>query len=183
MSSNDRQSAWANIPRKLPPFAMRLAIEYGNAAPTRNENDGWIMSCSEQPAHSTCVWLKARKPQNQLPGYAAATRASWTTSAIIRNMTMPRYASIATLRGCGFACGFEVWTTVVDSAVACMLSPPSAAGNRGWTFRRSSLDSIAKGKQTQSMQRIECRSSPPGSCSPGQPGFRLNDCCDIIRPL
>ena len=31
---------------------MRLAIEYGSATPTRNENDGWIMSCSEQPAHS-----------------------------------------------------------------------------------------------------------------------------------
>ena len=34
----------------------RLAIEYGNATPTRNENDGWIRSCNEQPTHGTWLW-------------------------------------------------------------------------------------------------------------------------------
>ena len=38
------------------PRAIRPASENGSATPTRNENDGWIRSCSEQPTHSTCVW-------------------------------------------------------------------------------------------------------------------------------
>ena len=56
-SSSERHSAWPNIFPNVPPFAIRLAIEYGSATPTRNEKPGWIVSCSEQPAHSTCVWL------------------------------------------------------------------------------------------------------------------------------
>ena len=35
------------------PRASRPASENGKATPTRNENDGWIRSCSEQPTHST----------------------------------------------------------------------------------------------------------------------------------
>ena len=38
------------------PRARRLASENGSATPTRNENDGWIMSWSTQPTHSTCDW-------------------------------------------------------------------------------------------------------------------------------
>ena len=48
------------------------------------------MSWSEQPAHSTWVWLYPRKAQNQLPGKACATRASSRTSAIISSITKPR---------------------------------------------------------------------------------------------
>ncbi len=32
----------------------RRAREKGKATPTRNEKEGWIKSCREQPAHSTC---------------------------------------------------------------------------------------------------------------------------------
>ena len=35
------------------PRARRLAIEKGSATPTMNENDGWIMSCREQPTQGT----------------------------------------------------------------------------------------------------------------------------------
>ena len=81
---------------------MRAAIEYGSATPTRNENPGWMVSCSEHPAHSTCVWWYARKFQNPFPGSAFATRESCTTSAIISSMTKPRYVSTARLRA-GFS--------------------------------------------------------------------------------
>ena len=50
------------------PFAIRLAIEYGNATPTRNENDGWIMSCSEQPAHSTWRLVVGQKRPDPIAG-------------------------------------------------------------------------------------------------------------------
>src|ERR1051325_5480025 len=51
------------------------------------------MSCSEQPTQSTCVVLKASRLQMRLSGNAAATLLTWSTSAIIRNITKPRYAS------------------------------------------------------------------------------------------
>ena len=50
---SERQSAWAVIAIVESPRASRLASENGSATPTRNENDGWIRSCSEQPTHST----------------------------------------------------------------------------------------------------------------------------------
>src|SRR5260370_14837289 len=43
--------------------------------------------------------------QNQLPGKASDTRARRSTSAIMRNMTKPRYASMATLRATGGGLG------------------------------------------------------------------------------
>ena len=41
---------------KLPPPVHRQSytLEYGNATPTMNMNDGWIMSQRTRPAHSTC---------------------------------------------------------------------------------------------------------------------------------
>src|SRR5438046_990356 len=75
------------------PFARRLAIEKGSAAPTRNENDGWIRSCSEQPVHSTCDVLNASCFQTGLSGNDLATCETCRTSAIIRNITNPRKAS------------------------------------------------------------------------------------------
>src|SRR5579872_5014339 len=59
-----------------------------------------MVSWSEQPTHSTCVWFQARKCQKGLPGKAAATRDNCSTSAIMRSMTRPRYASTAMLRVC-----------------------------------------------------------------------------------
>ena len=55
-----------------------------------NENDGWMRSCSEQPAQGAWVWWNARKPQNALAGTREATSARRSTSAIIRNITKPR---------------------------------------------------------------------------------------------
>src|SRR5208282_1839465 len=72
------------------------------ATPTRNENPGWIRSCSEQPAHSAWVWLKARIFQNQLAGNASEMRENCRTSAIMSSITKPRYASTATLRTAGW---------------------------------------------------------------------------------
>src|SRR6516165_5837001 len=60
-----------------------------------------MRSCSEQPAHSTWVWLYARTFQNQLVGKASATREKRSTSPIINSITNPRYASTATLRAAG----------------------------------------------------------------------------------
>ena len=47
----------ANWLPKLLPLAVRLAIEYGKATPTKKENPGWMVSWSEQPTHSTWLWL------------------------------------------------------------------------------------------------------------------------------
>ena len=55
-STSDRQTACAVILPGDCPRASRLASENGSATPTRNENDGWIMSWSTQPIHSTCDW-------------------------------------------------------------------------------------------------------------------------------
>src|SRR5208337_1030952 len=55
-STSDRQTACAAILPGDCPRASRLASENGSATPTRNENDGWIMSWSTQPIHSTCDW-------------------------------------------------------------------------------------------------------------------------------
>ena len=70
--------------------AARLASEKGRATPTRNENDGWMKSCSEAPTHSTCDWCHARKRHHPLSGSACATRFNRSTSAIISNITKPR---------------------------------------------------------------------------------------------
>ena len=51
--ADDADSGCAALPN-VPPFASRLAIEYGSATPTRKEKEGWIMSCSEQPTQATC---------------------------------------------------------------------------------------------------------------------------------
>ena len=48
------------------------------------------MSCSEQPAQSTCVWWYARKPMTALAGKASARRLNCSTSAIISSITKPR---------------------------------------------------------------------------------------------
>src|SRR5687768_1110151 len=50
-----RQSVCIIMLALVCPRARRLTIEYGNATPTRKEKEGWIKSCSEQPAHSTWV--------------------------------------------------------------------------------------------------------------------------------
>ena len=97
-SSRERQSVCAIILPNEEPLANRRAIEYGSATPTRNEKDGWIVSCREQPAHSTWLWLNAKNPQNQLPGNARATLGRRNTSAIISSITKPRYASTAVFR-------------------------------------------------------------------------------------
>ena len=65
ISTSDRQAAWASIQPSFCPLAARLASENGRAAPTRNENDGWMRSCSEQPAHAACVWWNARNSQKE----------------------------------------------------------------------------------------------------------------------
>ena len=54
--------------------ASRLAIENGSAAPTRNENAGWIRSWSEQPCHGTCSVLKATSAQKRLVGEGVVQR-------------------------------------------------------------------------------------------------------------
>ena len=69
-STRARQAAWSvdrpvDSPRRGP-----AAIENGKATPTRNENDGWIMSWTEQPAP-----LDVRLVERQgLPGRAARER-------------------------------------------------------------------------------------------------------------
>src|SRR5687767_14882949 len=93
MSNRARHTACHVIAAWLWPRAARLAIEKGSATPTRNENDGWMRSCSEQPTHSTWLWCQPRNCQNAFSGTARATRESRRTSAIIRNITKPRYAS------------------------------------------------------------------------------------------
>src|SRR5215472_2473126 len=70
-----------------------------------------MRSCSEQPAHSTWVWLYARTFQNQLVGKASATRERRSTSAIINSITNPRYASTATLRATGRGVRRVSWRT------------------------------------------------------------------------
>ncbi len=55
-SRKARQKACSVIHPLVWPFARRLAIEYGTATPTMNENDGWMRSCREQPAQGACVW-------------------------------------------------------------------------------------------------------------------------------
>ena len=72
------------------PRRSRLASENGKATPTRNEKDGWIMSWTEHPRHSTCDWWNASNCHVGLSGNAFATLASSRTSAIIRSMTAPR---------------------------------------------------------------------------------------------
>src|SRR6187399_1793372 len=76
-------------------------MENGSATPTRNENDGWIRSCSEQPPHSTCDCANFSHFQVSLSGNDRATWPSDSTSAIIRNITNPRYASSESSRGNG----------------------------------------------------------------------------------
>src|SRR5712671_4153428 len=53
--------------------------------------------------------------QNQLPGKASDTRARRSTSAIMRNMTKPRYTSMATLRATGDGLGTECFAIGEDS--------------------------------------------------------------------
>ena len=76
------------------PRARLLAIENTSAVPTRNENDGWIMSCSTQPVHSTCDWCWQSSFQTGRSGAdsgkAEATAQNRSTSAIMRNITSPR---------------------------------------------------------------------------------------------
>src|SRR5580704_15540608 len=117
MSTNARQNACPSCSPKLFPFAIRLAIEYGSATPTKNENPGWIVSCSEQPTHSVCDWLKLKKLQNQFPGNDFATSENRSTSAIINNMTSPRYASTATLRDAAAAAAGRTATPACSTTI------------------------------------------------------------------
>ena len=91
-STKARQSGVGVIQPATGRGASRLAIENGRATPTRNENDGWMRSCSEQPVHSTWIWWKAANSRRPRPcdRDLAATAARFSTSAIIRNMTSPR---------------------------------------------------------------------------------------------
>src|SRR5215213_11805723 len=52
-STADRTTACASIRPNDWPLALRLASEKAKAVPTRNMNDGWIKSHSEQPTHGT----------------------------------------------------------------------------------------------------------------------------------
>src|SRR5450432_66327 len=84
-----------------------------------------MVSCSEQPAHATCVWWYASPAQNQFPGSACATRESSRISAIMSSMTKPRYVSTAILRGSdGSGGGGETGCVALTGeglTVACML--------------------------------------------------------------
>ena len=80
------------------PFAARLAMEKGSATPTRKLNDGWIRSCSEQPVHITCSVCERSHCQRVLPGKFAATIGTSSSSAAMRNITIPRYTSIEATR-------------------------------------------------------------------------------------
>ena len=75
------------------PRVNRLAIENGRATPTKNENDGWIRSWSEQSlqvdVHSACSWWK-HKNSHSAPPILVFTAQSRSTSAIIKNITSPR---------------------------------------------------------------------------------------------
>src|SRR4029078_4552296 len=88
-------------------------MENGSAAPTRNENAGWIRSWSEQPCHGTCVVLKATMAQKRLSGKAGwgvhnplgrhseeagVSAHSLSAPPRVRNITRPREASIETMR-------------------------------------------------------------------------------------
>src|ERR1035441_7828393 len=71
-----------------------------------------MVSCSEHPTQAECVWWNARKLQNGLPGRALETRESSSTSAIMRSMTRPRYASMARLRWV-----FSIWCVARGSYI------------------------------------------------------------------
>ncbi len=58
---------------RLSPRAVRAASEKGSAAPTRNENPGWIRSWSEPPTQATWSWWWHRNAQSALVGTDAAT--------------------------------------------------------------------------------------------------------------
>ncbi len=70
--------------------AARRASEKGSATPTRNENEGWIRSCSEHPIHARGIGGEQRNLQKPLSGMALETRPNSSTSPIISNMTNPR---------------------------------------------------------------------------------------------
>jgi hypothetical protein len=89
-SATDRQPAWTADFQNGSPRALRDANENTIATPTRNENDGWIRSCSEHPTHSTWVVWNCTACQNGLSGNCRATAGSRSTSASMRNMTNPR---------------------------------------------------------------------------------------------
>src|ERR1035438_1507221 len=70
VSSSARHSACHVIRLRLCPRAARLARENGSATPTRNENEGWIRSCSEHPIHSAWLCWWHRNFQKPLSGSA-----------------------------------------------------------------------------------------------------------------
>src|ERR1035441_3330104 len=53
INRSDRHSACPNILPNVAPLHRRLEIEEGSPTPTRKENPGWMVSCSEQRAQST----------------------------------------------------------------------------------------------------------------------------------
>ena len=76
--------------RTTAPAPAGAAIENGRATPTRNENDGWIRSCSEQPSHSTCCVWRARNGQKPPAPVSWTYFAMPSPSDTISSMTKPR---------------------------------------------------------------------------------------------
>src|SRR4051812_20082152 len=111
---------------KLCPFFLRLAIENGSAAPTRNENAGWIKSCSEHPCHSTCSVLNPIILQNKLCGNACATTCRRITSPSMSTITSPRNASRETRRALGSVVISETVETATTGFSSCATSTMAA---------------------------------------------------------
>lgn len=91
-------SVWSHICVLLWFCRLRLAREYGKAMPTKNEKEGCIKSCKEQPIHGIWLWCQAIKAQKVDSGNFSETEEKFRTSAIINNMTNPRNASIDATR-------------------------------------------------------------------------------------
>src|SRR6185436_16118678 len=94
--------------------------------------------------------------QNQLPGNASATRDRRSTSASMRNMKKPRYASMATLRTTGGGIEMDCFESGEDSR-----TDDSSAGGKFHLPRWSGLDIIIVRFLTAPIAIVKCIVSRP----------------------